>query len=113
MNENNNDDDLNNSETKEELPEEVVENFKRLFKLTANSLALYAKEANDYQNKIHESKTKPKKDLYQKKFNKVKQKFQDELARAIQLKHIIDENNISLDDEDKEIVENIIGEQEE
>tara|TARA_S200002703_G_C3662152_1_gene203366 strand:+ start:237 stop:584 length:348 start_codon:yes stop_codon:yes gene_type:complete len=94
----------NNNEQEEsstEVPEEDAINFKRLFRLSANALAAYMVEANEYQLKLAEAKTKPKRDLYTKKFNKVRDKFQDELHRLNQLNHIMKENDISLDDDDE------------
>lgn len=81
-----------------------LDQFKRAYRLTLNSMALIVKEANDFQNKLNVATTKPKKDLYAKKFKKTKSKFQDELTRLIQLEHILKENGVDVKELEKEPV---------
>ena len=51
-----------------------------------------------------EAKTTHKKDFYQRKFNKVKPKFQDELKRLYQLHHIMSLNGIEVGDVENDII---------
>ena len=77
--------------------------FKRLYKLTVNQMAVLVREADRFQGLIASAKTTPKRNLYTKKFSKTRAQFQDELARLMQIKHILDENNVDLEElEDEE-----------
>lgn len=98
------------SETQEEqeeqeensgVPKEDGDMFRGLRVLALQSMTNLLKQANEFQQKINESKTKPKKDLYTKKFNKIKVKFQDEIARLAQIEHTMKINNIPFEVEDE------------
>lgn len=80
-----------------DVPLEDAEVFRGLRSLALQSISVLVIEADELQGKIKESQTKPKKDLYTKKFNKVKEKFQDEIARLVQIEHTMKENNIPFD----------------
>ena len=86
----------------EEVPQEDGEVFRGLRSLALQSMAILIKEAEELQTKIKESKTNPKRDLYTKKFNKVKTNFQDEVARLAQLEHTMKENDIPFEVEEEE-----------
>lgn len=99
-------DEIKTDKSEEEIAQFEAEmaHFKRAYRLTVNSMAILVRDANELQTKIAESKTAPKKELYTKKFNKVKEKFQDELARMVQLEHILKENGIDVAQLQKEDV---------
>ena len=83
-------------ESKDSIPDEDLEQFKRAYRLTLNSMALFVREAQANQTKMAKSKTKPKLDYYTKKFKKNREKFQDELKRLIQLEHILKTNGVDV-----------------
>lgn len=82
----------------EKVPLNDANQFRHLFRLSSNILANLTKEAMTYQMEISNAKTKPKVDLFTKKFNKVKVKFHDEFHRLHQIKHIMEVNDISFED---------------
>ena len=77
-----------------DMPEEAKAAFRALYRLSQKTLAAYVAEADTLQKKIDAAKTAPKKNLYKRKFNKVKKKFQDELGRLNQIDQIMKDNNI-------------------
>lgn len=84
------------------VPAEDAEVFRGLRSLALQSMSVLIREAEEIQTKIKESKTKPKKDLYTKRFNKVKNKFQDEVARLTQIEHTMKENGIPFEVEEED-----------
>lgn len=90
------------AEQEEGIPKAEIDQFKRLFRLTANLSATLMTDAYKHQVAINEAETKAKKEYHTKKFNKVKREWQDEVARLLQLKHIFDVNEISFEDDDPE-----------
>jgi hypothetical protein len=68
--------------------------FRGLRGLALQSISLLVKDAEVIQTNINTAKTKPKRDFYHKKLNKVKIKFQDEVARLVQIEHTMKDNNI-------------------
>ena len=85
-----------------DMPEMERMAFAQLYKLSQKTLALYAKEADEYLTKAKEAKTNHKRDLYQRKFNNVKTKFQDELGRFNNLNSIIEEHGIDVSEKSEE-----------
>lgn len=68
---------------------------------TENIVSKLAMEATRYTQHIANAKKPHTKDLYKRKFSKIRPKFQDELARLTQLDHVLKENNITLPDIDE------------
>lgn len=79
------------------VPAADAEVLKTLHDVTVQSLLLYATEATKFHKNMSAAKTKHKIDLYQRKFNKIKPKFQDELARLLQIEQIMKDNGIKLE----------------
>lgn len=84
------------------VPVEDGDMFRGLRALALQSMAGLITQAEEYQQKINDSKTAPKRKLYTKKFNKVKAKFQDEIARLAQIEHTMKENDIPFEIEPEE-----------
>jgi hypothetical protein len=78
----------------EELPEDEINAFRQLYKLSNETLGMHMHNAAKLQANIKTAKTAYKVDLYTKKFKKLKEKFQDELARNIQLETFFADNGI-------------------
>ncbi len=76
------------------VPESDAEVFRGLRSLALQSISLTVKDAEAIQVKLNNSKTKPKKDFYHKKLSKVKARFQDEVARLVQIEHTMKLNDI-------------------
>jgi hypothetical protein len=76
------------------LPEEDIANFRKLYQLSNETIGSYMHTAAKLQDNIKTAKTSYKVDLYTKKFKKIKEKFQDELARNIQLETFFKDNGI-------------------
>jgi hypothetical protein len=76
------------------LPEEDIANFRKLYQLSNETLGSYMHTSVKLQGNIKTAKTSYKVDLYTKKFKKLKEKFQDELARNIQLETFFKDNGI-------------------
>lgn len=93
--------------SKEELTEMGLEEVKRLFRIAHRVNTHFIGEMLVYKEKIDGSKTKPKKDLYTKKFRKVQKEFFQNTAKLEALMKILQENNIEPDEvlEKKENVE--------
>jgi len=79
------------------VPAADAEALKTLHDVTVQSLLMYATVATKYTKTIAEAKTNHKRDLYERKFNKIKPKFQDELARLLQIEQIMKDNKIKLE----------------
>ena len=80
----------------EEMPENIKAAFHMLYKLTNKSMLVYATTSMDNHDKSKKSKTKHKKDLYNRKFKKNRKRFQDELHRLNQIITIMNDNNIDI-----------------
>jgi hypothetical protein len=80
------------------IPPEDVKVLKQVYLTTAAEVAIIAAQATRFQRNISEAKTKHKRDLYERKFNKIRPKFQDELIRLQQAKQILDDNGIIVED---------------
>lgn len=80
----------------EPMPDEIKIVFRSLYELTNQSMIAYAVEFAKYRKDADEAKTKAKADLFMRKSNKTRKKFQDELSRLNQIKSIMDENKIDI-----------------
>lgn len=80
----------------EPMPDEIKVVFNSLHELTQQSMMSYAQEANTFMVKRSAAGTRHSRRLYERKFNKVKKKFQDELQRLHQIETIMKENNIDI-----------------
>lgn len=80
--------------TEEELKEMGMREVKYNFRIVHKVNIKFIEEMLYYKNKVDEAKTKPKKDLYNKKFKKVQKEFIDNTARLDALQRILQENNI-------------------
>lgn len=67
-----------------------------LFNMTSKITIKFAQEVQFYQNKIEESKTAPKKNLYVKKRNKVKKEFINSVAKRQALIDLL--NSLGVDE---------------
>ena len=84
-----------------DMPEQERKVFAQLYKLSQKTLAAYAIEADGFRVNAEKAKTKHKRDLYQRKFNNVKKKFQEELTRFHNLQTIVDTHGIEIPDDEK------------
>lgn len=73
-----------------------IEEVLHLFNMTSKITIKFAQEVQFYQNKIEESKTAPKKNLYVKKRNKVKKEFISSVAKRQALIDIL--NSLGVDE---------------
>ena len=78
------------------MPDEVKIVFSSIHELTQKSMMAFAQEANGHMVKGKESGTRHGRRLYERKFAKVKKKFQDELQRLHQIESIMKENKIDI-----------------
>ena len=85
-----------------DMPEAERQAFKQLYLLSQKTLALYMSEADGFMTKSKEAKKKHTRDLYQRKFNNTKAKFQEELGRFNNLQAIVDEHGIDVSTEKEE-----------
>lgn len=95
------------------IPAADAESLKILHGVTEQSLLIYATEATKITKIISEAKTNHKKDLYQRKFNKIRPKFQDELARLLQIEQIMKDNGIKLEKASNTALQEILDSAEE
>jgi len=84
-----------------DMPDAERDAFAQLYKLSKQTLALYMSEADDYMSKSKEAKTHHKRDLYKRKFNNTKKKFQAELGIFNNLQGIVDDHNIDVKQKEK------------
>ena len=84
-----------------DMPDTERKAFIQLYKLSRKTLALYAAEADGHLKKRDSAKTKHKADLFDRKFNNVKKKFQEELGRFNALQNIVDEHGIEIPEDDE------------
>lgn len=75
--------------------------LQEVYSATELMVANLSAEATKFMKNMKEAKTQHKKDFYQRKFDRIKPKWQDEVNRLFQMKHILDENNIPLPPIDK------------
>lgn len=79
-----------------DMPDPERKVFKQLYKLSKQTLALLMAEADGYMSKSKEGKTKHKRDLFKRKFNNTKKKFQAELGIFNNLQSIVDDHDIDV-----------------
>lgn len=91
------------------IPDDEMAVLKISYITTSNIVADLAKQATVCKKNIAEAKNQHKRDFYNRKFDKIKPKFQDELQRLHQIKQILDDNNITVDDSEMELTPEQLG----
>ena len=81
---------------KKSIKDHQIKEVLHICKLTSNLVVKFAQEVQFYQDRISESKTAPKKRLYVKKRNKVKNEFINVVAKRQALIELL--NSLGVDE---------------